>query len=129
MIIPLYLSCLFLLLSASLWNALLSSPWDGLIIGLIVATYAFSWVLPAVSYPLARRLEGGHHRLDIILLRVGGPGILVIAGILGASVGLHSGSEAVWIMSLLAPLLAVGWAQYAAAVLWPSRPWAQEEEP
>lgn len=125
---PLYFSCLFLLLALSLWNALLIWPWDGLTNALIAGVYALSWALPAMSHHVARRLERAHQRLDIALLRWAGPAVLTIAGILGASIGLHRVYDAVWIVSLLAPWLAVGWAQYAAAYLWDTRPWAQGED-
>jgi len=125
---PFYFSCLFLLLAASLWNALLGPPWDGFIIVILTVVYVLSWALPAISYPVAKRLETGHHTLDLVLLKWGGPSILVIAGILGASVGLQGGDDRFWIMAFLAPLVAVGWAQYAASYLWPSRPWAKDEE-
>ncbi len=127
LVTPFYLSGLLLLLAVGLWNALLGPPWDHSIITVIGGAYLLSWALPAISHPVATRLTSGHQAIDLALVRWGGAVLLLVVGILGASIGLQGGRDVPWILAFLAPLLALGWAQYAAAVLWGCRPWAKEE--
>jgi hypothetical protein len=57
---------------------------------------------------------------------------MVVAGILGANFGRsayrHGGSDALFVMALGFPLVAIFIAQYNAERLWRYRPWAREKE-
>lgn len=123
-----YISGLLLLAAIMYWDIILVTPWNLLVNGIFVGAFFLVWVLPAISYPLAKRIEKGHHAFDLIILKWGGPGVVITAGILGGSIGLHGRDMRLLIVAILVPLLAVGLAQYFASYLWRYRPWTEEEE-
>jgi len=123
----LYISGLLLTGAISYWNAILPLPWNVLINSLFLVMFLVAWVLPVLSYPLAKRLEEAQHTLDLYVLKWGGLSVVGIAGIIGANIGLHSDWRSV-IVAVLFPIVAIGLAQYIASYLWPYRPWAKEDE-
>ncbi len=67
---------------------------------------------------------------DLMLLKFGGPaGLMAMAGISGALIGLHGENLLrFWLIALLASTIGVALAQYSMAYFWPYRPWAKKEE-
>jgi len=125
LLVVLYPSGIMMLFGILLWDILLPGFWGKTAKVIMVAMYCMSWALPAISYPLAKRLKDKSRTLDLIVW--GGPTVLIAAGLLGGSIGMHSKDTRVWVLAF-SPLFAIGWAQYAAAYLWPYRPWAKEEK-
>ena len=125
-----YISILLFLGAFSAWNVLLDKPWNWLANGGMAGLFVLVWMLPVISSSIAKRFQRAQDIFSLKLLRLGGPAaLMILAGILGARFGLHGSTNAkMFALAFLMSLLAVGAAQYAAAYLWPYRPWAKEEK-
>lgn len=125
-----YVSFLPLVGGMTYWNVLLDEPRNFLVNTVAIALFGLMWALPALSYPLAKRLLDMQYGLDLKLLKFGAPAALMImVGILGASFGLYGSLDGrILALAFLFPVVSLGLAQYFAASLWPYRPWAKEEE-
>ncbi len=126
----LYITLLLLCGGISYWNALLGKPWNLLVNTVSIVLFMLMWVLPALSYTVAKRLVNIQRSFDLKLLKFGGPAALMImAGILGANFGMHGSLDGrMLFMAFLFPVLSLGLAQYFATSLWPYRPWQKEAE-
>lgn len=127
-LVVLYPSGMMFLFGTLLWGKLVTSSWHTMFEVIGWALYFLSWTLPALSFSLAEWLKKHQDSLDLLVLRWGGLGVVTLAGIIGASIGLHGGDERLWIMAFLSLILPVCWAQYASSSLWPYRPWKKKEE-
>lgn len=125
-----YLSFLLLLVSLSYWTLLLSSGWSAFVNIVFVGLFVIAWFLPVISSITAKRFAAMQDKISFSMLKFGGPAALMVtAGILGASFGLHSPMESkVIFLAFMFPLVSISWAQYASSYLWPYRPWAKEED-
>jgi hypothetical protein len=129
-----YISFVILLAGMKPWNILLKPPWNWVVNGLLLALFVTAWILPALSYPLARKIRALQDAIGIKMLKFGGPaGLMVLVGILGARYGrdLHRQGKNVETLLFFGfgfPLISIFLAQYNATDFWPYRPWAKEEE-
>ena len=129
-----YISFVILLAGMKPWNILLKPPWNWVVNGLLLALFVTAWILPALSYPLARKIRALQDAIGIKMLKFGGPaGLMVLVGILGARYGrdLHrqgKNVEALLLFGFGFPLVSIFLAQYNATDFWPYRPWAKEEK-
>ncbi len=128
--IGLYITLLLLAGGITYWNALLDAPWNVIVNTVATILFVLMWILPALSFPLARRIATAQRRLDLILLRLGGPAaVMIAAGILGANFGMRGSLDGKMLfLAFMFPVLSIGLAQHFATALWGSRPWAKEEE-
>ncbi len=118
------------------WDALLAAPWNWIVNGVSIALFILAWVLPAISQRAARRIAYAQDSLSFKMLAFGGPAALMVtAGILGASFGLHGGPSAegqvdprLVAVAVMPPIFGIGLAQYNAHHSWPYRPWQKDEE-
>lgn len=130
----LYFSILMLLLPIACWNALLKNPWKWVVNGSLIALFMMAWLLPAISYSVAKKLVDMQWRFNMRILSCGGlSGLMVLAGILGASFGMNvsrSGKvgSAILVTAFLSSPMALSVAQMGAETIWRYRPWAKEEE-
>ena len=128
--IGIYITLLLLCGGIVYWNALLGKPWNLLVNAVSITLFVLMWILPTISDTSAKRLVEMQYSLDLKLLTFGTPAVLmIIAGILGVHFGMRGSLDArMLFVAFMFPVLSLGLAQYFAASLWPSRPWAQEEE-
>lgn len=127
-----YLCVLVLLMGMASWNTLLKPPWNWVVNSTLVVLFIVAWILPALSYRWSKRIARAQDNLGVRML--GGVGsLMVLAGILGASFGMHTARNGevrsgLLMIGFLSSLVAVFLAQYNAEQLWPYRPWAKEED-
>lgn len=123
-----YLSILLLLAARMFWGIVLGD--SRAFVGNLILTglFVFAWLLPVISYPLAKQLEDAQYALDWRILKWGGLALVGVAGVIGANIGLHGGDKRPVLLAVLFSATAIGSAQYFASYLWPYRPWAKEEE-
>jgi len=119
-----------LLLSAGLtcWNALLMSPWNWIVNGILILIFVWMLVLPALSTSRAKSFSKAQDVLSAKMLMFGGAAALMLfSGIVGASVGLsRSVGSILFLFAFLLPVFAIGLVQYSMTRLWLYRPWQKE---
>jgi hypothetical protein len=123
-----YLSILLLLAARMFWEIVLGDSRAFVVNLILTGLFVFAWLLPVISYPLAKQLEDAQYALDWRILKWGGLALVGVAGVIGANIGLHGGDKRFVLLAVLFSATATGSAQYFASYLWPYRPWAKEEE-
>lgn len=123
----LYLTVLMLLLPVTYWHALLKNPWNWVVNGILVTLFVLAWILPVISYPMAKKLTDMQWKLNFLIYGLVGSG-----SILGASYGMYAkrnGEEgkAILVVALVSSFLPLFSAQMGSEYLWSRRPWAKEE--
>lgn len=130
----LYWSILMLLLPVTYWNALLKNPWKWVVNGILIALFITAWILPVISYSVAEKLVRMQWTFNLRILSYGGlGGLMVLAGILGASFGMNASrngevGSVIFVIAFLFSLMALSMAQMGAETVWRYRPWAKEED-
>lgn len=128
--IGVYITLLLLCGGIAYWNALLGEPWNWVVNIVSIVLFALVWVFPAISFTFAKRITAAQDNLGLTMLKFGGPAtLMIIAGTLGANFGMHGSRDSkILFIAFLFSVISIGLAQYFAVSLWPSRPWAKEEE-
>ena len=125
--INLYLPALFLGGAISTWRILLNKVPLVVVTVFLLLTFSGMWALPWLSSSRAKALHDLQWQLSGLML-----GLIGVAGIIGASIGIFSARSgtkgAEWMLGLLLSLLAIGLAQHTGYISWIYRPWAKEEE-
>lgn len=126
LITTMYINGLLLWAAIGSWNHALNYPWSQVVNGVLSALFILVWTMPIFCYPVAKKLS----QIPWIL---SGPmmGLAGIAGILGASFGMHTHRHGEtrlafvvmgFLISFIVLMISVG----GARSLWDSRPWAKE---
>lgn len=130
----LYFSVLMLLLPITYWNALLKYPWNWVVNGVLIVLFTLAWILPVISYPMAKKLARMQWAFNFRILLYGGlSGLMVLAGILGASFGMNASrngevGSAILVVAFLFSPIALAVAQMGGESAWSRRPWQKEDE-
>lgn len=132
--VPFYMSIFPFLGAIASWNAILNHPWNWIVNSILAGLLILAWILPTLSYRWSKRVASAQDMLSLRMLTFGGVGgLMVLAGILGAGLGMSTSRKGgagtvVLIMAFAWALVAIFLAQYNAEHLWPYRPWQKEDE-